>query len=234
MIKIAHRSGPAAFPEQTIAAAREALCLGADLVEVDVRFTKDKQIAISHDKNVNRVFGVDQTVSDMTAEEFLSLRHKRDRAFSSHLLTDYIDCGICNLLLHIKEPEVVPALLSCLDQRGALNSVVFGVQSLESVSLIRNYSRGLKILAFVPGGMLDAFAKSDVDYIRLWEKWLTKENISLVRESGKGLWVMSGNYDGFDAGEPPEEGLRFILASDVDAILINNIDYLNTVMEQEV
>ncbi len=233
MIKIAHRSGPGAFPEQTIAAAREALRLGADLIEVDVRFTKDEQIAISHDKNLSRVFGVDKTVSNMTAEEFLSLRHKKNREFPAHLLTDYMGCGIEPLLLHIKEPEVVPALLQCLEEHNYLDKVVFGVQSLESVECIRKYKKGLKILAFAPDGTLNEFVKSDVDYIRLWEKWLTKENIALVRESGKGLWVMSGNYDGFDAGEPPEDGLRFILSLNVDSILINNINYLNTVMEQE-
>lgn len=44
---------------------------------------------------------------------------------------------------------------------------------------------------------------------------------------------MSGNYDGYNAGEPPEEGLKSILAENVDGILINDIEYLNRMMEQE-
>ena len=35
---IAHRCGPGRFPEQSLASARHALALGADLVEMDVRF----------------------------------------------------------------------------------------------------------------------------------------------------------------------------------------------------
>lgn len=233
MLKIAHRSGPCVFPEQTITSARFALDRGADMVEIDVRFTKDKQLAVCHDKNASRVFGVDKNISDMTAEEFLSLRHKKHREFPAHLLTDYIACEMEPLLLHIKEPEVVPALLQCLEEYDYLDKVVFGVQSLESVSLIRKYRKGLKILAFAPDGTLSDFAESDVDYIRLWEKWLTEENIALVRRSGKGLWVMSGNYDGFDVGEPPEDGLRLILGSGVDGVLINDIDDLISMMEQE-
>ena len=34
---IAHRSGPVDYPEQTILSARQALELGADMVEIDVR-----------------------------------------------------------------------------------------------------------------------------------------------------------------------------------------------------
>ena len=233
MLKIAHRSGPSVYPEQTIRSAKFAQKNGADMVEIDVRFTKDKQIAITHDKNVNRVFGVDREVSDMTAEEFLALRHKKNREYPAHLLTDYLACGIAPLLLHIKEPEVVPALLACLDEHDYLDKVVFGVQSLESVSIIRKYREGLKILAFAPNGTLADFAKSDVDYIRLWEKWLTEENMELIRSCGKELWVMSGNYDGFDAGEPPEEGLSFVLSQEIDAILINDMEYLHTMMGQE-
>ncbi len=234
MLKIAHRSGPSIYPEQTIRSAKYAIEQGADMVEVDVRFTKDKEIAITHDKNVSRVFGVEREVSDMTAEEFLALRHKRSREYPAHLLTDYLACKVAPLLLHIKEPEVVPALLSCLDEHDYLDKVVFGVQNLESVSLIRAYKPDLKILAFMPKVEdIKAFSEAGVDYIRLWEKWMTKENIRAVRDSGKKLWIMSGNYDGHDAGEPPEEGLRMVLESEVDGILINDIEYLNNMIEQE-
>ena len=83
---IAHRCGPTVYPEQTITSARFALYSGADLVEVDVRYTKDKKIACSHDANVKRVFGVDRLVSDMTAEEFLSLRQAKDSSFPLRIL----------------------------------------------------------------------------------------------------------------------------------------------------
>ncbi|MBE7041358.1 MAG: hypothetical protein E7400_05270 [Ruminococcaceae bacterium] len=234
MLKIAHRSGPSLYPEQTIRSAKYAIEQGADMVEIDVRFTKDKQIAITHDKNLNRIFGVDRDVSDMTAEEFLALRHKKNREYSAHMLTDYLACGIEPLLLHIKEPEVVPVLLSCLDEHHYLEKVVFGVQSLESIALIRAYKPGLKILAFMPTCEdIEAFADAGADYIRLWEKWMDAASIAKVRTTGKKLWIMSGNYDGYNAGEPPEEGLKTILGADVDGILINDIEYLNRMMEQE-
>ena len=69
---IAHRSGPTVYPEQTIASARHALENGADIVEIDVRFTADKRIAVSHDKNLSRVFGEDLECHANTRLRFLS------------------------------------------------------------------------------------------------------------------------------------------------------------------
>ena len=56
---IAHRCGPTIYPEQTMTSARLALKNGADYVEIDVRYSKDKIIVCSHDANTQRVFGAD-------------------------------------------------------------------------------------------------------------------------------------------------------------------------------
>ena len=75
---IAHRCGPGRFPEQSLASARHALALGADLVEMDVRYTRDGAPVICHDENALRVFGVDRRCGEMSLEEFRALRHADD------------------------------------------------------------------------------------------------------------------------------------------------------------
>src|SRR6476469_1921058 len=51
---IGHRGGKALAPENTLAAFRNAIKLGADYVEVDVRATKDGRLVIMHDSSVDR------------------------------------------------------------------------------------------------------------------------------------------------------------------------------------
>ncbi len=46
---IAHRGASKAFPENTVAAFRGALEMGADMVELDVRRTADGHLAVHHD-----------------------------------------------------------------------------------------------------------------------------------------------------------------------------------------
>jgi len=48
-VVIAHRGASKAFPENTLAAFRGALAMGADMVELDVRRTADGRLAIHHD-----------------------------------------------------------------------------------------------------------------------------------------------------------------------------------------
>jgi glycerophosphoryl diester phosphodiesterase len=52
---IAHRGASARTPENTLAAVRVAAELGADGVEVDVRLTRDNQLAVLHDTDTRRV-----------------------------------------------------------------------------------------------------------------------------------------------------------------------------------
>lgn len=58
----------AKYPENTILAFQQAVKAGADCVETDVRLTKDEVVCILHDRNLNRVFGVDVDVRDLDYE----------------------------------------------------------------------------------------------------------------------------------------------------------------------
>ncbi len=225
---IAHRSGPTIYPEQTIASARLAMDEGADLVELDVRFTKDKKIAVSHDGNAKRIFGIDKDISDMSVDEFLSLRHVDNPAYPSHLFEDYLLCGIEPLLIHIKENDVVDELLRCIDSHNYSDKVVFGVHNPGVAEKIKEHNPGMKVLAFMPKvDDIQKFGESGVNYIRLWEHWTIEENIELIRKYNKEVWIMT---QGSDVGVTTKENLEKIVDMNVDAILINDIVLLKDIL----
>jgi glycerophosphoryl diester phosphodiesterase len=70
---IAHRGDSAMRPENTLVAFREALSVGADLVEMDVQLTKDGQVVVLHDVTVNRTTDGNGSVRDMTLAEVKKL-----------------------------------------------------------------------------------------------------------------------------------------------------------------
>lgn len=221
---IAHRSGPTVLPEQTIPSARLALQSGADMVEVDTRFTADNRIAVCHDDSAGRVFGVDKRICDMTAQEFRSLRHTDDPAFPSHLLEDYLRCGIAPLLLHIKESgDRLPLLLDCLKRHEYLDKVVFGVQQTEGIAVIRDFYPRARILAFMPAAEnADEFIEKGADYIRLWEQWITEIRIKQILDAGREVWVMANNPElGFAHSSP--EILRGWKEMGISGVLLNDI-----------
>src|SRR5579863_6165855 len=68
---IGHRGGRALAPENTLAAFRNAIKLGADYVEVDVRATRDGKLVIMHDSTVDRTTDGKGAVRDL---DFATIR----------------------------------------------------------------------------------------------------------------------------------------------------------------
>ncbi len=224
---IAHRSGPRTYPEQTVASAKEALSLGADLIEIDLRFTKDGRLAVMHDESTERVFGSSKKVGELTAEEFCSLRHKNAPEYTGHVFEDYLKAEVAPLLIHIKESETIPAIIRALSEYNCLDRAVLGVTSAESVAVIRSIDRSIKILSFCSSDEIPTLIELKVDYIRLWEGWLKNaELVRKVKESSSELWVMSGNCDGYEVGEPSDDNLEKIIGYKPDGILINDVSRL--------
>jgi glycerophosphoryl diester phosphodiesterase len=72
-IVIAHRGSAVLWPENTLLAFRQALDLGADILELDLRTTSDGEIVVLHDETVDRTTDGSGRVREMTYEELRRL-----------------------------------------------------------------------------------------------------------------------------------------------------------------
>lgn len=70
---IAHRGNSSAAPENTLAAIASAFELGADMVEVDVRLTRDGVPVLMHDETVERTTDGEGRVGDLSLEQLRAL-----------------------------------------------------------------------------------------------------------------------------------------------------------------
>ena len=112
-------------PENSLQALERCVALGVDMVETDVRRTKDGVLVIMHDETVNRTTNGTGRVADMTVAEFKQLRLRQNFGGSmSPMLTDEAPStldefmarakGRIMLNLDIKEPihaEVAAAVV---------------------------------------------------------------------------------------------------------------------------
>src|SRR6266700_5324242 len=73
VVAISHRGEHLRRPENTIPAFEEAIRVGADFIEVDVRTTSDGKLVLSHDGNVDRRTNSKGEVSKMTFDEVRAL-----------------------------------------------------------------------------------------------------------------------------------------------------------------
>ncbi|NGP45263.1 glycerophosphodiester phosphodiesterase [Bacillaceae bacterium SIJ1] len=73
MILAAHRGWKSEYPENTILSFKKAIALGADMLEFDLRRTKDGVVVVVHDKTVDRTTDGSGSVDQFTLNELKQL-----------------------------------------------------------------------------------------------------------------------------------------------------------------
>lgn len=71
---VAHRGVHNHFPENSFPAIREAVEKGIDVVEIDIRHTKDSVLVLMHDKTINRTTNGHGLVENYTLAELKKFR----------------------------------------------------------------------------------------------------------------------------------------------------------------
>ncbi|MBI4534980.1 MAG: glycerophosphodiester phosphodiesterase [Ignavibacteriae bacterium] len=70
---VAHRGSSGSAPENTMAAFELAVAEGADMIELDVRMTRDYHLVVHHDRNVRRTTNGVGNVWDLTLDDLKRL-----------------------------------------------------------------------------------------------------------------------------------------------------------------
>lgn len=73
MLVIAHRGASGHAPENTLAAFRQAVALGATFIETDLQLTRDARFVAIHDDTVNRTTNGQGAVHDLTLPDVRKL-----------------------------------------------------------------------------------------------------------------------------------------------------------------
>src|SRR3989440_12125231 len=73
LLVIAHRGASGNAPENTLAAFREAVALGATFIETDLQLSRDARFVAIHDATVNRTTNGQGAVHDMTLADLRRL-----------------------------------------------------------------------------------------------------------------------------------------------------------------
>ena len=143
---IAHRGAHVNIPENTLPAYEEAIKLGSDFVEVDVRTTKDGKFVSLHNRTVDAyVAGDTRAVRDMTLAELRALdvgirvgpEWKGTRIPTFEEILDLCK-GRCGIWLDLKD-AAIPPLVKIIESRGMEHDVLWCI-SPDEVAPLREAS----------------------------------------------------------------------------------------------
>ena len=77
MVVVAHRGDWRNYPENSIPAIESVIRMGVDVMELDVKMTRDSVLVLSHDWTLNRTTTGSGNISDYTYEQLLAFDLKR-------------------------------------------------------------------------------------------------------------------------------------------------------------
>ncbi len=101
VLVIAHRGDWRNYPENSIPAIESVIRIGVDMMELDVKMTKDSVLVLMHDKTIDRMTNGKGFVSDITYDSLMTFKMKR----AHNVATD-----------SLRVPTLREALLCCKDR----------------------------------------------------------------------------------------------------------------------
>lgn len=134
---IGHRGNAAHAPENTVESFRQALALGADAIEFDVRITRDGVPVVIHDETLERTTGRPEPVAALSASELARVDAGatfttdgatypyRGRGITVPPLADVLaEFRGVPKIIEVKTPAAVQAIGDALRSAAALGEVV--------------------------------------------------------------------------------------------------------------
>lgn len=218
----AHRGGlESAFPENTLAAFAHAAETGAQVVELDLRTTRDGRLVVLHDYRVNRTTNGRGPVHRMSLAEVRQLDAGGGHRVPAleEVLSTPLPAQV-DLLLDLKRaPRLKPKnVVAMVSRHQRLHDVVFGVRNLDTLErLSPDPAAELRVVALVRRpGAIDAFLAAGVEGIRVWPRWVRADPdlIPRVHAAGARVWVTTRDA-------PPAE-LRELIEAGADVLLTDD------------
>jgi glycerophosphoryl diester phosphodiesterase len=158
MVKIlAHRGGAGLEPENTIRAFKRALDLGVDLIEFDVRLTKDKKLVVIHDEKVDRTTNGRGYVRDLTLDEIRKLNiAENEKIPTLEEVINLLKTEKPIIVIEIKEPETTEKILKAIKNKRLENKVLIVSFWPDVLKKIKEIAPKIKTGILIGKGPVDA------------------------------------------------------------------------------
>jgi glycerophosphoryl diester phosphodiesterase len=217
VLSIAHRGDPLGHRENTLPAFAAALALGADMVELDLRRTRDGVIVALHDQTLERLWAVDASVGDLDWSEVAALVSGQRRIPT---LDETLAAVPCELMIDFTRREHVRGALSAVEAAGAMGRSLFVTGNVPALRMLRALSPEARIgLTWTENTSppLDLLTELGAEFWNPMFSLVTPSGVERVHESGRRVstWTVD-----------KEEDMTRVVAAGVDAVVSNRIGAL--------
>lgn len=137
VLRIAHRGASRHVLENSMLAFKQALILKADVVEFDVRLTRDKKIVVVHDSDLKRTMGYTRIVRELTLKQLKMIRSSNGETIPT--IQEALDFlrGKCICKIDVKERNMEYRAVRMIKKYNIENSVIITSQMHDVVRKIK-------------------------------------------------------------------------------------------------
>ncbi|MHB8770625.1 MAG: glycerophosphodiester phosphodiesterase [Syntrophales bacterium] len=232
----AHRGFSGEYPENTLAAFRAAIAAKADMVELDVHLTRDKEIVVIHDDTLERTTDGKGDVADKTLAELkkLDAGFRFNPRFSGEpipTLAEVLEVTRGRVLVNIELKkgkkafpytleELADRTLAVVEKAGMTDQVLFSSFDPAAIDRIRERNPRLPVAAITQKPWLtpeEAGGGKRYPAINSSFRNLNEQNVRLARTAGLQVhaWTVNTPTD-----------MEKVIALGVDGIITNYPDRL--------
>ncbi len=199
----AHRGSSRLAPENTISAIEQAIDVGADYIEVDVRQTADGAVVVLHDSNLRRTGGIDREIWEMSLDaarevdvgSWFSDEFADERIPTLQEAIDTVR-GRAHLYIEIKPhrqtPRLTDAVVELLQENDLIEGTVIASMNPTVLSEVERLEPALRTVRFLRYviGTLD---RDSFDALGLRADRVTPRDVAAAHDNGHELHVWTVN-----------------------------------------
>lgn len=225
----AHRGAHQNYPENSLASFREAIRLGVDILETDVRTSKDGVLVIMHDKTLDRTTNGKGNVSDYTFDELRKLRLVHNGTVSEELIPSFDEVlqlvkGKIMLDVDFKAAKsFAQKTCDAIKDAGMENQTLFFLYNYKEVPALRKVSPTTLFMprAYNLKEMGQIIKMGNIPVIHIDPSYYNKEAIKEYATKTR-IWANAlGKYDSYSN---KNEGFSQML-NDLEGVNIIQTDY---------
>lgn len=240
---VAHRGSSFAAPENTLAAAKLSIEMGANGSECDVYRTSDNKVVLLHDSTFKRTAGLDKRVVDCDYETVskLDVGSWKDKKFAGEkvpTLKEYLKLFVgtpCRPVIEIKMEGIEQLVIDDVREAGLVDHVVVIAFSQNVVKKMRELEPNISVAWLygdkhegTPLELADLLTKRarecDTTVLDLNHTLITPELLKILRDRGFHVWAWT-------VDDPNR--METLLRWGIDSITTNKPDLLIEVMSKK-
>lgn len=192
----AHRGAHLEAPENSLAAFKKGIELGIDIVELDVRRTKDGKLVLMHDKTVNRTTNGKGRVDSLTFAEIRNLRllhngQPTDEKVPTLEEALMVAKGKILVDLDIKADEAIDQIIATVKSTHSENNCFFLAYEPEQVNALRAADPSFRYLMRTENAtMVDTLMpKMKVEAVHIDPSHYTAHVVNTIKTNHARIWI---------------------------------------------